>query len=90
MNQEQVLSIVRALLQIAGTVLVSRGFMTETDWTTIAGGVVMAVPVIWSMYVHMKSTQIATVAAMPDVKKVVTSPAIANGSLAADPKVVTQ
>src|SRR5262245_37320009 len=67
MNLDQVLSIVRAILQILGTTLVSRGLiLSEADWTTISGGVLMVVPVAWSIWANRKTAKIARVAAMPE------------------------
>ena len=46
--------------------------------------------VIWSIYVHSKAAVIASVAAMPEVKAVVTTPEVADGpTFAANPKVLT-
>lgn len=90
MNQEQMMSVVRDVLQILGTFLTTYGLLSGEQWQPIAGGVIMIAPVVWGIVKHTKTNAIATVAAMPEVKKVVAVSSIANGSLAADPKVVTQ
>jgi hypothetical protein len=86
MNQDQVMSIVRSVLQILGTGLVSKGVIGDADWTTIAGAILMVVPVGWGIYAHTQQQKIASVAAMPEVKTIVATPAVA---AAADSSKVT-
>lgn len=87
------MSVARALLQIIGTTLVAYSTqtgITESMWATISGGVLMIVPVVWGLWAHTQTNAIATVAAMPEVQKVVAVPEIANVVLKDDPKVVTR
>jgi hypothetical protein len=68
MNQEQFMSIVRAVLQIIGTALVSYSVktgITDQIWTTISGSVLMVAPVIWGLVVHTQANAIAIVAKLP-------------------------
>ncbi len=74
MNPDQWLSLLRTLLKIGGMFLVSKGVLTDVDWTTISGAVIMLAPVGWDIYVHSKAGKLASVAAMPEVKKIVTDP----------------
>lgn len=55
MNQDQVLSLVRAALLIAGSFLVSSGRFSASDWENISGAVLMLAPIIWSMFAHAPS-----------------------------------
>ena len=97
MNSDQLLSLLRTLLQIAGTALVSHGTLgiTGAMWEQISGAVIMIAPMIWGMYAHTDAAKIASVAAMPDVEKIVVQPAAGDGvgAALADPtltKVVSQ
>ena len=59
MTQDQVLSLVRAALLIAGIFLVTtethQGAVSATDWQTIVGAILTVVPIIWSMVAHAPS-----------------------------------
>ncbi len=70
MNQAQVMSLVRGFLQIAGTLAVAYGFMSETQWEPIAGGVAMLASFAWGMWTHTDANSVATTAAMSEVAKV--------------------
>jgi hypothetical protein len=83
MNSEQVQSLVRTVLSVLGTFLVSKGLVGTADWTTIAGAVVMLAPVAWSMYAHTDTSALKVVAAMPDVAKIVAVPGASDGVAAA-------
>jgi hypothetical protein len=92
MTQDQVMTIVRSILQIVGTSLVSYSAatgITEQMWATISGGILMIVPVIWGLYAHNTANTIAAASKLPEVAKVVTTPEIANNTLADNPKVTT-
>lgn len=92
MNQEQFLSIVRSLLQVAGTFTTTYGLFSDQQWTAVAGGIVMIAPVAWGIYVHTKNNAVAVVAAMPEVKKIETTATVDGAALAkasADNVVVT-
>jgi hypothetical protein len=98
MNQEQLLSLLRTFLQMAGTFVLGHGVFganTSQWWELITGVIIMVVPTIWSMYAHTDHALIANVTAMPDVKKIIVAPGATDGvgAAAADPaqpKVVTQ
>jgi len=74
MNQDQVMSIARAVLQIVGTFLISNGIFTEANWGTAAGAILVLVGIGWGMYAQTKANKVAAVAAMPEVAKVVLTP----------------
>lgn len=97
MNQDQVLSLVRTLLQILGTSIVAHGTLgiNGAMWETISGAVIMLVPVAWSMYSHTDGQKIAAVTAMPDVSKIVVKAGAVDGAAAAaadpaQPKVIKE
>ena len=96
-NTEQLMSLLRAVLQIMGTALVAHGTLgiNAALWEQISGGILMLAPIVWSMFAHTDSAKIAAVAAMPDVEKIVVQPKAADGvgAALADPaqtKVVSQ
>lgn len=86
-NTDQVMSIVRAVLLIAGTMLVNNHVVTQTGWDALAGAVLMAAPVLWGLVAHTDNAALATVEAMPDVTKIVVKTTSTNGvaTAAADP-----
>lgn len=97
MNTDQMLSLLRTVLQIAGTAIVAHGTLgiNGAMWEQISGAVLLLAPIIWSMYAHTDAANIAKVAAMPDVEKIVVQPTATDGAGAAlaDPtqtKVVSQ
>ena len=55
-NLDQLLSLVRAVLVIAGTFIVTseghKGMLSATDWQTISGALLIIVPIVWSWFVH--------------------------------------
>ena len=72
-NNAQLLSLLRTVLQIAGTAIVAHGTLgiNGAMWEQISGGILMLAPIIWSMFAHTDSAALATVEAMPDVAKIV-------------------
>ena len=52
MNQDQVMSLARWGLTVAGTYVVSSGKVDNATWAQISGGLAAIVPVVWSMFVH--------------------------------------
>ena len=71
MNNDQLLSLLRTVLQIIGTSVVAHGTLgiNGAMWEQITGGVLMLAPTIWSMYAHTNTATLATVAAMPGPAK---------------------
>lgn len=84
-NSDQLLSLLRTLLQIAGTAIVAHGTLgiNGAMWEQISGGVLMLAPVVWSLFVHSDKGKLAAVAAMPDVEKIVVQPTASDGAGAA-------
>lgn len=96
MNNAQVMSVLRMLLQIAGTAIVAHGTLgiNGAMWEQISGAVVMIAPVIWGLFAHTDTAALKTVEAMPDVAKIIPVPGAGDGvgAALADPsrtKVVT-
>ncbi len=73
MNNAQFLSLLRTVLQIVGTGLVSHGTLgiNGAMWEQISGAIIMLAPIVWSMFAHTDTAQLKAVEAMPDVKKIV-------------------
>lgn len=97
-NQEQLLSLLRTLLQVVGTFVISRSLLGDSSgqwWQLISGAILLAAPTIWSMYAHTDGAMIKNVTAMTDVKQVVVAAGAKDGAGAAaadpnQPKVVSQ
>ena len=97
MNSDQAMSLLRTLLQIAGTSIVAHGTLgiNGTMWEQISGAVIMVAPVVWSMFAHTDTAKIASVTAMPDVAQIVVKANAVDGAATAaadpnQPKVVKQ
>lgn len=71
MNNDQLLSLLRTVLQIIGTIIVSHGTLGINGalWEQISGVVIVIGPTIWSMYAHTDAAKLASVAAMPGPQK---------------------
>jgi hypothetical protein len=96
-NTDQLLSLLRTVLQMIGTYVVANhvlGANSSQLWDLLAGIILMAAPTIWSIYAHTDAANIKKVTAMPDVKEIVVKANAGNGVGAAladpnQPKVVT-
>ena len=74
MNSDQLMSVVRAALQIVGTFLTTYGLITAEQWQPMLGGLMMIIPVIWGIYVHSKWYTVKAAARLPEVSKVEVHP----------------
>lgn len=52
MNFDQILSLVRNILQFGGGILVSKGLISEPDMLTVVGALASIAVVGWSMLTH--------------------------------------
>ena len=52
MNSDQIQSVARTVLKVAGGFLVAKGVTDEGTWTTISGGVLALAGLIWSHFHH--------------------------------------
>ena len=66
MNNAQLMSLLRTLLQISGTAIVAHGTLgiNGAMWEQISGAVIMIAPVVWSMFAHTDSAKVAEVVAL--------------------------
>ena len=80
MTQDQILAVLRQLLSFAGGFAVARGWLTDEQLTALAGLVPPLLAIWWVWRKASPSSQLASVAANPDVKKIVTDPKIASAS----------
>jgi hypothetical protein len=71
-NQDQVLGAVRTLLAYICGYAMAQGWINNDQTTLITGVVASLAPLAWSIYVHSDSKKLAAVAALPDVKRIVT------------------
>lgn len=85
MNQDQLLSLVRSLVTIGATVLVSDGVIQAADLNTDVGIIMAAVgslgaagSLVWGIWSKTHANSIAKVAALPNVTKIVTDPVTAS------------
>jgi hypothetical protein len=84
MNYEQAMSLLRTCLQIAGTLAVSRGWVSAeqaaalTDQLIVLAGAAAVIgATIWGLVARSKKNLVASAAALPEVKKMLTEPEIA-------------
>lgn len=84
-NKDQIISLLSTVLKIAGVIIVGHGTfgVTGAMWEQISGGVIMIAPIVFDMFHHTDANTIATVAAMPDVEKIVVQPNATDGAGAA-------
>jgi hypothetical protein len=78
MTQEQFTSLFRTLLQIAGTWAIARGFTDQGTVDSIIGAALILIPTAWGVWTRRKAGLVASAAALPEVKKVLTTPTIAD------------
>lgn len=70
-NNDQLMSLLRTVLQMIGTAVVAHGFLgiNGAIWEQISGAILMLAPTIWSMYARSDTSNLARVAAMPGPAK---------------------
>jgi hypothetical protein len=51
-NLNQILSLARAILNLAGGSIVAKGVTDSSTWEAVAGGVLAAVSIAWSYWHH--------------------------------------
>lgn len=83
MNQDQFLGMLRSLIAVGGGIAVAHGTLNDSQVTQIGGIAASLVPFVWSFFAHTDSAKIAAVTALPDVKKIVTTPVPSNSAVAA-------
>lgn len=87
MNQEQIASLLRTILQVGGGIAVGRGWIDADTATAVIGALVTLAVTAWGLYARRNTGLVQSAAALPQVAQIVTtSPHIAD---VAGPKVVT-
>lgn len=70
-TNEQFWSAVRTLLQVGGTVLVTKGYLDAGTVQAVIGALMVILPTIYGLYVRRPAGLVESAAALPDVKQVV-------------------
>ena len=78
MNQDQVMGMLRIFVPAVLSYAVGKGWLTSSQVADFTAAVITIGGIGWSIFVHTDHNKIASVAAMPEVKNVVTTPEIAN------------
>lgn len=88
MSTEQIMGLIRQILPVLGGIAVSLGWLTSGqvgDLTAtvlqIAGPGLIIISTIWSLLNKTQANLVATVASMPEVKKVELQPTVAGVTL---------
>ena len=50
MKQEQLLGLIRHILTIIGTTLITKGSIDESSWTLITGSTLSLAAILWSVF----------------------------------------
>lgn len=61
----------RTFLQVIGTYLVTKGMLTEVDWTTVSGAIVAIVTTVYTIYSAKKASNDAAAATSAAAQKAV-------------------
>ncbi len=85
MNSSQLQSIAKVALTFIGGIMASFGWISSDDMSKVTADVLAVigpatalVTLVWGIYQHSTANKIASTAALPEVKTVVTTPALAN------------
>ena len=73
MNLDQVLGSVRAILALVSGYALGKGWADADTITLVSGVIVAVIPLVWSYVAHTQQAKIASVEAMPNVAKIVTT-----------------
>jgi len=87
-NNEQFKSGLRTALQTVGTAVAGKGLIDESMIPTFVGAIMWLIPTVWGLYVRRKDGLVASAAALPEVKKIETTPDMA--ARIPDPTVVAK
>lgn len=91
MNYDQMTGVIRSVVPPLLAYAVGKGWIAEGSVGDITTAIVAVGAAIWSVQNNKNTSKIASVAALPEVKKIVTTPEVANtGPLAPVPNVVSQ
>lgn len=87
MNSEQILSLIRTVLQIGGSVAVTSGYITGGELEAIIGVVVTIAATAWGIWTRRNAGLVASAAAVPAVARIEAAPSVA--AEVPSPKVVS-
>ena len=85
---EQILSFIRTLVQTGAAALGTYGILDAQGQTIVVAFVMWLIPTVWGLYVRRKAGLVASAAALPEVREVVTTPEIA--AKVDDPSVIAR
>ncbi|GJD63318.1 Pam3-gp28 family putative phage holin [Methylobacterium frigidaeris] len=78
MNQDQLTTLLRTLLQFGGGIAVGRGWIDADTATALTGALVTLLVTAWGLYVRRNAGLVASAAALPAVKTILADPATAH------------
>ena len=78
MNQEQLLSIFRQVLLVAGGGLVTKGYVDQGTLATVVGAVLALGTSAWGIWTRRPAGLVASAAAQSQVSKIITTPNLAS------------
>lgn len=73
---EQLLSLLRTIVQSAAAALGTYGVLDAQGQTVVVAFVMWLVPTVWGLWVRRKAGLVASAAALPEVAKIVATPEI--------------
>jgi hypothetical protein len=76
--EPQISAAIRNIMIFAGGTLVTKGYVDNATLISVVGGIVSLGGAVWSAWGHKTTSVIAAAASLPEVQKVVTTPAIAD------------
>ncbi len=88
MMNEQLLSIIRTLVQTAAAAFGTYGYLDDKGQTVVVAFAMWLIPTVWGLYVRRKAGLVASAAALPEVARIVTTPEMARK--VEDPTVTTR
>jgi hypothetical protein len=77
MNSEQLASLLRTLVQVAGAYAVGRGWVDADTATTLGGALVTVIVTVWGLYARRNAGLLAAAAAVPAVQAIIADAAMA-------------
>jgi hypothetical protein len=72
-SQEQFASLLRTAMQMLGAWAVTKGYTDDQTALAIGGGLVALGTTIYSVYIRRKAGIVASAAALPEVREIVTT-----------------
>jgi hypothetical protein len=73
-NQEQILSLVRTLLQIIGASVVTNGYMTGAQMEAFIAAILTIGVTVWGLWARRNTGLVEAAAAVPNVQQIIADP----------------